>query len=280
SWTETGTLEDRVLADVMRAASNALKVAPDDLEADVDLHEYGFYTLSLAHMTRQLSGAYGLDDDGLHRGSRLLPPSDLLDYWGSRAPTLRGFAAFMLNEYGDVLRQGFASGGATGTDGTMDALLARLLLGQLRAAGLIGREATAVPARGLPGVYDRWLQASIAMLGAYGLLQYTPGARAVGARPAASAQPTDIDALWHEWDRHKHAWLIHPDYQARVTLVEATLRALPDILAGKQRATDILFPNGSMQLVEPIYQHNTVADYFNEVLADTVVAYIQELRAE
>src|SRR5262249_44026859 len=164
SWTETGTLEDRVLADVMRAASNALKVAPDDLEADVDLHEYGFDTLSLAQMTRQISGAYGLDDDGLHRGSRPLPPSDLRQYWGSRAPTLRGFATFLLDEYGDVLRQVFAMGGATGTDGAMDALLARLLWGQLRAVGLIGREAMAVPARGLPDVYDRWLQTSIAML--------------------------------------------------------------------------------------------------------------------
>src|SRR5262249_46858196 len=135
-------------------------------------------------------------------------------------------------------------------------------------------------ARGLPGVYDRWLQTSIAMLVGHGLLQYTPGAYAVGAGPAASALPTDVDALWQEGDRHKHAWLTHPDHQGRGTLGEATPRALPDILAGEQRATDVLFPDGSMQLVELIYQHNTVADYFNEVLADTVVAYIQELTAE
>ncbi|HWP96053.1 MAG TPA: SDR family NAD(P)-dependent oxidoreductase, partial [Syntrophomonadaceae bacterium] len=59
-------------------------------------------------------------------------------------------------------------------------------------------------------------------------------------------------------------------------LVEATMRALPEILTGKILATDIMFPNSSMKLVEGIYKNNVIADYFNEVLADTVVVNIQE----
>src|SRR5439155_3903675 len=34
--------------------------------------------------------------------------------------------------------------------------------------------------------------------------------------------------------------------------------------------------NSAMELVEGIYKNNQVADYFNGVLADTVVSYIQE----
>ena len=36
------------------------------------------------------------------------------------------------------------------------------------------------------------------------------------------------------------------------------------------------FPNSSMELVEDIYKNNPVSDYFNEVLANTVTAYIEE----
>lgn len=64
--------------------------------------------------------------------------------------------------------------------------------------------------------------------------------------------------------------------KAMVVLVETALKALPDILTGKASATDILFPNSSMELVEGIYKNNQVADYFNDVLADTLAAFMQE----
>ena len=51
---------------------------------------------------------------------------------------------------------------------------------------------------------------------------------------------------------------------------------MPEILTGKASATDILFPNSSMDLVEGVYKNNQVADYFNDVLADTLTAYLQE----
>src|SRR5436305_7954751 len=59
-------------------------------------------------------------------------------------------------------------------------------------------------------------------------------------------------------------------------LAEATLHALPEILTGQTTATAILFPKSSLELVEGIYQHNRVADFFNTILADTVVAYLRE----
>ena len=88
----------------------------------------------------------------------------------------------------------------------------------------------------------------------------------------------DVDAAWDEWERRKPAWLDDPDRAAHVMLVDRTLRALPDILTGKCRATEVIFPESSMALVEGIYQNNPVADFFNEVLADAVIAYIQAWR--
>lgn len=74
----------------------------------------------------------------------------------------------------------------------------------------------------------------------------------------------------------KAEWLQDSNTKAMVVLAEAMLKALPDILTGKVPATDIMFPHSSMELVEGIYKHNQVADYFNTVLADTLTAYVDE----
>jgi len=86
----------------------------------------------------------------------------------------------------------------------------------------------------------------------------------------------DMDALWKAWHRQKGTWLEDPSKKALMILAETTLQALPEILTGKVPATDIMFPNSSMELVEGIYKENPVADYFNETLADIVVAYMNE----
>src|SRR5262249_54076983 len=56
--------------------------------------------------------------------------------------------------------------------------------------------------------------------------------------------------------------------QAR--LVDVTLQALPSVLRGEVQGTDVLFPQGSMQLVEGIYRHNAVSDYYNDIVAEAV----------
>ncbi|MCZ8521617.1 SDR family NAD(P)-dependent oxidoreductase [Paenibacillus caseinilyticus] len=96
-----------------------------------------------------------------------------------------------------------------------------------------------------------------------------------GSGPSLPAQP--LEALWEEWERSKALWLLEPGLEAQIMLAETVLRALPDILAGRTPATDILFPGSSMALVEGVYKHNPVADYFNEVLADSAAAYIEEI---
>jgi 3-oxoacyl-(acyl-carrier-protein) synthase/SAM-dependent methyltransferase/aryl carrier-like protein len=45
-------------------------------------------------------------------------------------------------------------------------------------------------------------------------------------------------------------------------------------------ATDVMFPNSSMELVQGIYKQNKVADYFNGILGATLVAYVRERVAQ
>jgi acyl carrier protein/SAM-dependent methyltransferase len=63
---------------------------------------------------------------------------------------------------------------------------------------------------------------------------------------------------------------------SRVRLLDTVLRALPAILTGALPATEVMFPNASMVLVEGIYRGNPIADYYNAVLGDALVAYLQE----
>ncbi|MCP4402539.1 MAG: SDR family NAD(P)-dependent oxidoreductase, partial [bacterium] len=158
-----------------------------------------------------------------------------------------------------------------------DEWLSKLLFVQMRQMGLLHQKrppeeiAALWKKAGVIDKYDRWFEESLTVLARQKYLQYD-GASCTVIDPT----PLDRDAVWKEWGRQKSTWLdTNPIMNAMVVLVEATLRALPDILMGNVPATDIMFPNSSMALVEGIYQHNPVADYFNAVLAETITAYLQ-----
>ncbi|MFS0873157.1 SDR family NAD(P)-dependent oxidoreductase [Paenibacillus xylanilyticus] len=135
----------------------------------------------------------------------------------------------------------------------MEELLLRLLGAQLQAPQL--QDGNAVRE-----FYRKWLEESVSVLESDSALRFD----------------TPIQVLWQEWEANKPNWLTNPNLKAQVQLVESTLRALPDILTGHVAATEIMFPNSSMALVEGIYKNNQISDYFNEVIADTVVTYLQE----
>ena len=86
--------------------------------------------------------------------------------------------------------------------------------------------------------------------------------------------------LWDKWDESVLIWRENPGQKAAIALVETCLRALPEILTGKVQATEVLFPNASMDLVEGVYKHNPVADHFNDILAETVVTFFKKRRAK
>ncbi|MEH6633683.1 MAG: SDR family NAD(P)-dependent oxidoreductase [Halopseudomonas aestusnigri] len=61
-----------------------------------------------------------------------------------------------------------------------------------------------------------------------------------------------------------------------IELLDLCLKALPDVLSGRIKATDVMFPDASLALVEKIYKGNPVADLFNDTLSDLVTAYVRE----
>lgn len=62
-----------------------------------------------------------------------------------------------------------------------------------------------------------------------------------------------------------------------IRLLTVCLTNYPKILTGGVPATDIMFPNSSMELVEPIYKGNTATHYFNELVVKSVISCLKGL---
>ncbi|MCY8787193.1 SDR family NAD(P)-dependent oxidoreductase [Bacillus inaquosorum] len=155
----------------------------------------------------------------------------------------------------------------------LDDLLYRLLLGQLQTAGLFDGHRLSVECLQqykTREFYEKWLQQSSEFLLQHDYLKKD------GDSLVRKNRAEDIALLWQEWNAKKEKWLKDSNTKAMVVLAETMLKALPDILTGEVPATDIMFPHSSMELVEGIYKQNQVADYFNKVLADTLIAYLDE----
>jgi len=92
---------------------------------------------------------------------------------------------------------------------------------------------------------------------------------AVGAlladRPVRPGDP------WAAWDDLRR----NGGPAAQMDLAEATLRALPDILAGRVAATAVMFPDGRLDLVEATYKDNPTAARFSHTLAQAAAAFVR-----
>ncbi|MCX8131716.1 MAG: amino acid adenylation domain-containing protein [Clostridia bacterium] len=161
----------------------------------------------------------------------------------------------------------------------MDGLLYKLLWGQLQANGLFERNGQSfndLKAKAeLRGMYDRWLEESVRLLVQQNFLIYKDNLYTV-----RDNVPVDMEVLWEEWEHKKISWWENPEMKAQAVLVEKTLRALPEIIKGKKLATEVMFPGSSLEFVEAVYKNNMTGHYFNEVLANTVVAYVEERLAQ
>ena len=91
----------------------------------------------------------------------------------------------------------------------------------------------------------------------------------------ALAIPETEASIWHDWSAYRET-LVLPELKAATELAESCLRALPDIVSGKIRATDVIFPGGSLRKVEALYRGNGLSDYFNRALADVVLRLVSE----
>ncbi|WP_160717044.1 SDR family NAD(P)-dependent oxidoreductase [Chitinophaga solisilvae] len=149
----------------------------------------------------------------------------------------------------------------------MDALLATLLWAQLQSMNLLQQTTFTFSAwqRQVQPAYHRWLEQSLAFLVTAGFLEQNGNTFTIKEDVSVNTV-----AAWEMLNGSMH----DRNKKAQLTLAAAMLKALPAILTGGVPATDIMFPQASMELVEGIYRGNTVADYFNEVLAQTVLSFI------
>ncbi|GAB3351113.1 beta-ketoacyl synthase N-terminal-like domain-containing protein [Lysobacter tyrosinilyticus] len=115
--------------------------------------------------------------------------------------------------------------------------------------------------------HRRWLDAQLFHLKAHGLVAVDPL-----TGHCRFLIDEGVEALWPRWDAAMPGWCENANHRAYLTLIEACLRRLPEILTGALPATDVLFPDSSMHLVEGIYKHNLIADHFNRVLGDNLRA--------
>ncbi|MBJ7312897.1 SDR family NAD(P)-dependent oxidoreductase, partial [Rugamonas sp. CCM 8940] len=160
----------------------------------------------------------------------------------------------------------------------LEQMLARLLDGQLRALGVDDATRLALPGwqgwAGLGTLQRRWLEHSVRMLTQLQQQQQEQEQEQEQQGNQAAAVP--LAGLWEEWRSFCAEAGREPSRAAQLTLLDVTLHALPDILAGRRRAVDVLFPHGALTLVEGIYKHNPVADYHNQALSDSLAAYIEQ----
>ena len=113
---------------------------------------------------------------------------------------------------------------------------------------VLAQQADGVIAPGL----KRWHEAVFALLKAYG------------------APRKNVDEAWADWQAYGGLG----ENRAQFLLATTALRALPEILAGRVQATDVLFPDGSLKLVEAVYKDNPVASRFSQTLAQAVKGYV------
>ncbi|WP_217557309.1 SDR family NAD(P)-dependent oxidoreductase [Paenibacillus sp. GbtcB18] len=155
---------------------------------------------------------------------------------------------------------------------SMEPILVKMLYGQLYSMGLFNNDLISCEDLLQTGTfYKKWLRESLEILTRHQMLRCEEGKYSI-------INPIDINMsdLWREWKNLKQSWINEASMRAQVTLVEETIKGLPEIIMGKVPATEIMFPNSSLSLVEGVYKDNIVADYFNGILADHVIEYILE----
>lgn len=160
-------------------------------------------------------------------------------------------------------------------------LLPGLLAVQLREAKIIGDggvsgEELAARTALLPPYLRKWVDESLSILARHGHLLQHDGDWLMA--PARWAEAIECEKAWRKLKADVRE-TAHAS-EAEMLLVETALKSIPAVLRGSESAASVLFPRGSMALVENIYRNNPVADHFNGLLADRLLCTAQaQLRA-
>ncbi|WP_434339313.1 beta-ketoacyl synthase N-terminal-like domain-containing protein [Motilimonas cestriensis] len=124
---------------------------------------------------------------------------------------------------------------------------------------------------GVLSLYERWLDESLRLLVQAGYINQDGDRLTKLAAPALTSTE-----LQKDWRALKEQWSVDPNLKAQAELLDGTVRALCAILCGRQQATEVIFPDSSVSLVENIYKYNQVAHFFNHSLAEEVASCVKQ----
>ena len=159
----------------------------------------------------------------------------------------------------------------------LDMVLTDLLWFQLHSSGLFTEEAArrevAQASAEVRTRFGQWLKHSIHLLEARGYL-----VRSEGRLDVSDSAPIRGAVAWEQWERRKGQWLEDREWAQSAQLVEAALRALPDILTGRRTATEILLADSSAIGIAKMLRNGPVVRFCRETIARAVVHYIERRR--
>jgi acyl transferase domain-containing protein/acyl carrier protein/SAM-dependent methyltransferase len=115
--------------------------------------------------------------------------------------------------------------------------------------------------------YDRLCDTLVHFLKEGGFVEETRGGLCASASLAEPALQRALVELELEQERYNRKF---PDLTPHGTLLWNCINALPQVVSGKIPATDVMFPNGSVEQVSGIYQGTLLTDYFNRLAGLTV----------
>lgn len=148
-------------------------------------------------------------------------------------------------------------------------------LGFFRSVGVVHSRAS-IEARVAPE-HSRMLSEQLAILEVAGFVTPAPAATealgltlsAAGGGPAVAAELTALAETGRTLEAQ-----IAPDVASNMRLIRVCMEALPEILVGRVKVPDIMFPGGSPELVEPIYKNPKLSAPFNEQLAGMLRGFV------
>lgn len=156
----------------------------------------------------------------------------------------------------------------------MNELLIKMLWCELQSMGMVKERNIDVPGTtlrlGISDKYKRWFDESIRVLERNNYLKFEGSVYVIN-----NNYSMDKEEVWNEWEIEKEGW-VKPGLRDQVVLAELMLRNLPGILKGEKKATDIMFPNSSMKLVEGIYKKTAISEYYNDVISHALTGYMEE----
>ncbi|MEY2536940.1 MAG: hypothetical protein QOG67_680, partial [Verrucomicrobiota bacterium] len=87
------------------------------------------------------------------------------------------------------------------------------------------------------------------------------------AEPEIKRALADLPKGWDDFHR------AYPNLISHGMLLRNCIEALHDVVSGRIAPTDVMFPNGSVDLINRIYQGSVLMDYSNRIAASTVREY-------